>query len=126
MAGGSSDPSFSFLYPYDQTIFPQGLLSPTMQFGGVAPDAAVVQIAGGGFTVSGSANGSPDSSGYTLGVECIPFGKITSFARPFLNVRTGLQYTIYTRFNGGNSDYDGSGRSASQNDTLYGYIWLAF
>jgi hypothetical protein len=53
MAGGSSDPSFNFLYPYDQTIFPQGLLSPTMQFGGVAPDAAVVQIAGGGFTYTG-------------------------------------------------------------------------
>jgi len=76
--------------------------------------------------VSGSASGSADSSGFTLGMECIPFGKVKSFAGPFLNVRTGLQYTIYTRFNGGTADYDGSGRSASQNDTLYGYIWLAF
>jgi hypothetical protein len=76
--------------------------------------------------ISGSANGSPNSTGYTLGVECIPFGKLTSIARPYLNVRTGLQYTVYTRFNGGTSDYDGNGRSAGQNDTLYGYIWLAF
>jgi hypothetical protein len=76
--------------------------------------------------ITGSANGSPNSSGYTVGVECIPFGKATSLARPYLNVRTGLQYTIYTRFNGGTSNYDGGGRSANGNNTLYGYIWLAF
>jgi hypothetical protein len=76
--------------------------------------------------VTGSANSSPDSGGYTLGLECIPFGKLNSLARPYLNVRTGLQYTIYSRFNGGTFDYDGNGRSASQNDTLYGYVWIAF
>ena len=59
-------------------------------------------------------------------MEFIPFGKINSILRPYLNVRTGLQYTMYTRFNGGTSNYDGNGRSASQNDTLYGYVWLAF
>jgi hypothetical protein len=76
--------------------------------------------------VTGSANGSPDSGGYIVNVEWIPFGKLNSWARPYANVRTGLQYTIYTHFNGGTSDYDGNGRSASQNDTLYGYIWIAF
>ncbi len=77
-------------------------------------------------SVTGSANGSPDSVGYALGIECIPFGKLSSLARPYLNLRAGLQYTIYSRFNGGTSNYDGEGRSASQNDTLYGYIWIAF
>jgi hypothetical protein len=74
--------------------------------------------------VSGSASGSPDSAGYVVGVEWIPFGKMDSFARPWLNVRTGVQYTLYQRFNGGGSNYDGFGRSASQNDTLYTYLWL--
>jgi hypothetical protein len=76
--------------------------------------------------VTGSASASPDSGGYIVNVEWIPFGKLNSWARPYANVRTGLQYTIYTRFNGGSSDYDGNGRSASQNNTLYGYIWIAF
>ena len=75
--------------------------------------------------LSGSASGSPDSRGYILQLEYIPFGKLESFARPWLNVRVGLQYTAYQRFNGGNSNYDGSGRSASDNNTLFGFFWFA-
>ena len=41
----------------------------------------------------GSANGSPDRRGYIIQLECVPFGKFSSFARPWLNVRFGLQYT---------------------------------
>jgi hypothetical protein len=44
MAGGSADPAFAWLYPYDKTVFPRGLLPPTMQFGGTAPDATYVKI----------------------------------------------------------------------------------
>ena len=45
MAGGSSDPSFAWLYPYDQTVFPRGLISPTLQFGGATgADAVWVHI----------------------------------------------------------------------------------
>jgi len=73
----------------------------------------------------GSANNSPDSRGYILQLECIPFGKADSFARPFLNVRVGLQYTGYTRFNGGNDNYDGFGHSAHDNNTLFLFAWLA-
>jgi mono/diheme cytochrome c family protein len=32
-AGGPSDPTFKFLYPYDGTIFPRGLAAPSLQFG---------------------------------------------------------------------------------------------
>jgi hypothetical protein len=42
--GGSADPAFAWLYPYDKTVFARGLLSPTFQFGGAAPDAAYVHI----------------------------------------------------------------------------------
>jgi hypothetical protein len=73
----------------------------------------------------GSANGSPDSSGFIWQLECIPFGKAASFARPFLNLRVGLQYTDYTRFNGGSSNYDGFGHSAHDNNTLFLYAWVA-
>ena len=74
--------------------------------------------------LDGSLAGSPDSRGYTLQLEYIPFGKQDSMWRPFLNVRTGLQYTGYTKFNGGGSNYDGYGRSASDNNTLFAYLWI--
>jgi hypothetical protein len=73
----------------------------------------------------GSANGSPNSRGYVLQLECVPFGKVNSFARPFLNVRVGLQYTGYTLFNGGDTNYDGAGHSAHDNNSLFLYIWTA-
>jgi len=75
--------------------------------------------------VGGSLTGSPDSRGYIIQLEYVPFGKLDSFARPWLNVRLGLQYTGYTRFNGGDSNYDGFGRSASDNNTLFGFFWFA-
>jgi len=75
--------------------------------------------------LDGSLTGSPDSRGYILMLEYVPFGKLESFGRPWLNVRVGLQYTGYTRFNGGDSNYDGFGRSASDNNTLFGFFWFA-
>lgn len=45
---------------------------------------------------------------------------------PWLNVKLGLQYTAYLKFNGGGSNYDGAGRNASDNNLLYLYLWLAF
>ncbi|MBS0365030.1 MAG: cytochrome C [Proteobacteria bacterium] len=73
----------------------------------------------------GSANGRPDSRGYTTQLEWVPFGKADSYARPWLNVRVGLQYTAYTRFNGGDSNYDGFGHSAHDNNALFLFLWLA-
>ncbi len=66
--------------------------------------------------VDGSANGSPNSQGFV--------GQLNY--NVWQNVRLGLQYTMYTKFNGGNTNYDGSGRSASDNNTLYLFTWLAF
>ena len=40
-------------------------------------------------------------------------------------VKFALQYTIYSKFNGGTSNYDGFGRSASDNNTLYLEAWIA-
>src|SRR6266853_4674810 len=75
---------------------------------------------------SGSNNGSPDTRGYTAMFECVPLGKMQSWGRPWVNLRIGLQYTGYLHFNGGTSNYDGFGRSASQNNSLFLFSWMAF
>jgi hypothetical protein len=56
----------------------------------------------------------------------VPFGKEDSWARPFINWKLGLQYYIYTKFNGTTSNYDGFGRNASDNNTLFLYLWTVF
>jgi hypothetical protein len=66
--------------------------------------------------VDGSRTGSPDSSGFILQGDWI-FREKYKFA---------LQYTIYDKFNGSSSNYDGSGRDASDNNTFYALIWLMF
>ena len=76
--------------------------------------------------VSGSANGKPNSNAFTFEADWVPFGKQDSWARPFANLKVGLQYVAYTMFNGGSRNYDGFGRNASDNDTLFLYLWMAF
>jgi WD40-like Beta Propeller Repeat len=41
---GMADAAFAWLYPYDKTVFPRGITSPTLQFGGGASDAEYVHI----------------------------------------------------------------------------------
>jgi hypothetical protein len=72
-----------------------------------------------------SANGSPDTSGTVLQIDWTPWGKEKSWARPFANARVGLQYTLYDKFDGASSNYDGSGRNASDNNTLFLFLWAA-
>ncbi len=67
-------------------------------------------------SVTGSANGSPDTNGWVLEFDYLPW----------LNTKFVLQYTMYDKFNGGTSNYDGSGRRASDNNTLYAAAWLMF
>lgn len=73
-----------------------------------------------------SASGSPDSSGWVFELNYIPFNHGGPSFWPWLNVRFGLEYTLYNRFNGGQANYDGSGRNAGDNNTLYFYSWFMF
>ncbi len=41
---GKADSAFAWLYPYNKTVFPRGIISPTMQFAGGASDAEYVHI----------------------------------------------------------------------------------
>jgi hypothetical protein len=72
-----------------------------------------------------SANNSPDTSGTILQIDYTPFGKADSWGRPFANVRFGLQYWIYDKFDGASNNYDGAGRNASDNNTVYLFLWAA-
>lgn len=76
--------------------------------------------------ISGSANGKPNSNEFIFEADWVPFGKADSWARPWVNLKLGAQYTVYTQFNGGSTNYDGYGRNASANNTLYLFAWLIF
>jgi hypothetical protein len=66
--------------------------------------------------LTGSTNGKPDSSGMNAEIAFFPWQ----------NVRLSLLYTPYFEFNGRTHNYDGSARSASDNDTLYLLAWIMF
>lgn len=61
-----------------------------------------------------SANGKPDTTGYVLQFNYVPW----------INTKFGVQYVAYTKFDGASSNYDGSGRNASDNNTLSFFTWI--
>ena len=66
--------------------------------------------------VTGSANGDPRGAGYIANLSYWPMQ----------NLQLGFQYTGYTRFNGAAIDYDGAGRNASGNNTVYLLVRFIF
>jgi hypothetical protein len=66
--------------------------------------------------IEGSRTGSPDSSGFILEGDLVLDNRH----------KLALQYVAYDKFNGSDSDYDGFGRDASDNNTLYALIRLMF
>lgn len=67
-------------------------------------------------TVFGSTNGSPNSNGF--------IGEFNYL--PWYNTKFSIQYVAYNKFNGSGSNYDGKGRNASDNNSLYLLSWIAF
>lgn len=66
--------------------------------------------------LTGSNNGSPDTSGY-----------IAQFAYwPVQNIDININYSGYFKFNGASTNYDGALRNASDNNTVYMALWLNF
>ena len=66
--------------------------------------------------MTGSGNGSPDSAGTILEFNYLPRR----------DIRFTLQFTHYSKFNGASRNYDGLGRNASANDTVYLLGWFMF
>ncbi len=105
-------------YTFDQTYgFTLGAFRTTgsEDVGLYAPEADV-----------GSNNGKPDTTGYTVQTDWTPWGKESSWGAPWANVRLGLQYTAYSKFNGGTTNYDGSDRNAKDNNTFMAFVWTSF
>ncbi|NJD05810.1 MAG: cytochrome C [Methylococcaceae bacterium] len=61
----------------------------------------------------------PDSEYFTAELDYVPFGKSTSPLQPWLNLRLGLQYVAYNKFNG-------TAHHAGEANTLLLNGWLAF
>lgn len=74
-----------------------------------------------GAPVTGSVNGRPDSRGwiaeldYLADVDWMPVVQHAKFA---------LRYTAYTEFNGAGSNYDGFGRDAKDNNSVFLLVWF--
>ncbi len=76
------------------------------------PDANLYSAAGG------FANNSPNSDGWTVELDYIPFNAGKAPGWPWFNAKIGLQYTYYTKFNG-------TTLGAQQNNTLVLHAWFA-
>jgi hypothetical protein len=48
------------------------------------------------------------------------------FWMPIQYVRAGVQYTRYSKFQGASTNYDGNGRNARDNNSLFFYVWAAY
>jgi len=66
--------------------------------------------------VNGNLTGNPRTLGETL----------EAYWLPWQNLRVGAQYTFYQRYNGSARNYDGFGRNAADNDSLFVYAWLSY
>ena len=79
--------------------------------------AAYFQTTGGAdpaLYADSALTGKPDSRGEIVQATYLPWQ----------NVQLSAQYVIYNKFDGAGSNYDGNGRNASDNDTLYALLWL--
>lgn len=141
-AGGGSDPSFGWLYPYDKTVFPRGLLPPVFQFRGSVPNAYYVKVTSNllfveaFFPGSGSAarisvseafwktmtHGAKGGDPLTVEVTKIEGGNVTGPAKETWTIAQGsLKGTVY--YNTYNSTLAGTGgvlriRPGKQADVL--------
>lgn len=64
-------------------------------------------------------NDKPDSRGYIAQIDWTPWGKESSWNTPWANLRLGLQYTGYNKF-------DGASAGARDNNSLSLFAWTTF
>ncbi|MDE2165289.1 MAG: hypothetical protein KGJ66_02990 [Alphaproteobacteria bacterium] len=75
---------------------------------------------------SSSRLSSPNSDWWTIEGDYMPFNHGGPSFWPWLNMKLGLQYIWYTKFNGATNNYDNNGHNAADNNTLYAFAWFAF
>lgn len=69
---------------------------------------------------SNSPNGSPNSTGLLGELDYIPFNHGGPDFWPWFNLKLGVQYIYYPQFDGM------TGSAATNNNTLYAFVWFAF
>ena len=74
---------------------------------------------GGTPSAAGNATGSPDTRGWIIEADYLPL-------KDTQNLKLGLRYTAYTKFNGARNNYNGFGRNASDNNALFAYLWFLY
>ena len=114
-AGGSANPEDVVrVFRLNSSYYPKMWLGLTLGYFQTTGTSDTLRYAPA--PVSGSANGDPKTEGFIGELDL----------NPWQNTRLGMQYTVYNKFNGGKADYDGFGRRASGNDTLYLLAWVVF
>jgi len=115
-AGGSTNPSNDLRsLAAKLTYYYQTKYGITLGYQRVRGDADDL-LYNTGEAVAGSASGSPDSSSFIVELNWLPVR----------DRRFTLQYTAYQKFNGAKTNYDGFGRNARDNNTLYLVGWFPF
>jgi len=79
-------------------------------------DDSLYNMGGMPAPVMGSANANPGTSGWVNELVYLPLPQ-TTFS---------LRYTSYSRFNGASTNYDGNGRNAKDNNSIYLLAWVLF
>ena len=120
---------------------PTGAVNVNQQLGFLGLNAAYTYLQTYGFTFgynhiygntdailySNSPTNRPNSEYFTFQFDYVPFGKVaTTGLQSYLNLRFTAQYIAYTMMDGGVNNYDGNGRNASDNNTLYFNTGLDF
>ena len=82
-------------------------------FGITSDPGGLLEATGVSERVGGNLSGNPATRGLTY----------EAFWLPVQYVRVGVQYTAYSKFNGASTNYDGLGRNARDNNSLFLYIW---
>jgi hypothetical protein len=67
-------------------------------------------------TFLGNTSASPDTKGWMAELNYLPW----------LNTKLSLQYVNYSKYSGLSQNYDGAGRNAKDNDTIYALVWLSY
>ena len=73
-------------------------------------------------------SGSADATAYSSSANLLPNTRIWTpevFWMPVQNVRLGIQYNYFSKYLGASSNYDGNGRNAGDNNSLFLYVWAA-
>jgi len=69
---------------------------------------------------------SPNTTGWSAELDYMPFNHGGPSFWPWLNMKVGVQYILYTKFDGAAHNFDGTGRNAANNNTLFLFDWIAF